>query len=391
MMKFKETKRGVCTDGFKAAGIRKKGYGVALIAAYAPCKAAGVFTKDSVKAAPVVLSKKRVKGDIQTIISNSGCANACTPKGLEDAEEMASIAAKTLGLNPSDVAVASTGLIGKKLDLKTIKSLTKEAATQLSSSGKASLQAAKAIMTTDTKPKQYSIEYHGVQVGGIAKGAGMIHPDLATMLCFITTNAKLTKRILQSCLKKSAGQSFNMLSIEGDMSTNDTVLLLSSGEKVVKTSVFQNMLDQVTRELAKMIAKDGEGASKFIEVQFKGASTRKDAEKAAKAIVSSPLVKTAIYGQNPNWGRIAAKAGEVIKVKFDKMSITFSSNNGKAKVLSKGVGIKSGNAKTLRLARKILTSKEIQIVVDLGEGKSEATAWGCDMTPEYVRINAEYN
>ncbi|MFH1722108.1 MAG: bifunctional ornithine acetyltransferase/N-acetylglutamate synthase [Candidatus Altiarchaeota archaeon] len=390
-MRFQSSTKGICGEGFHASGIRLGKCGVTLILAACPCTAVGVFTKNSVKAAPVVLSKQRIGGRIKAIVANSGNANCCVKGGLDDAKAIGDYASEKLGVPKNSVLVASTGVIGKKLDLGLIEELTKKAAYKLKSNSQASLDAAKAIMTTDTKAKMYAVKSGELFVGAIAKGSGMIHPDMATMLCFITTNAKLPRKQLQSSLNDAVAESFNMVSVDGDQSTNDTVILLSNGFKKCKKDLFQGMLKQVCVEIAKKIAADGEGASKFFEVNVSGARSEKEARIAAKAVESSPLVKTALYGSNPNWGRIAGKIGSVIDARFERMSITFSSKTEKAKVLSKGVGIKSKDSLTLRKAKKILRSKEIVVTVNLGSCKGKATAWGCDLTPEYVKINAEYN
>lgn len=385
-MALRETRKGACCDGFLAAGARKGKYGVALIAADSPAVAAGVFTKNTVKAAPLKITKKVVEGRVSLIVANSGNANACTRTGIADAKKVQEGAAATMGVSASSVAVASTGIIGKPLDTKTVLSLVKAAAKKLGRSGKSSLAAAKAIMTTDTRIKQVSVEYKGIQVGGVCKGAGMIAPNMATMLCFITTNADVGKRQLQSALVKSAEKSFNMISIDGDQSTNDMILLLSSGKEECSPRDFQRALDYVTVKLAKMIAKDGEGATKFIEVEVGGAKNTGDARKAVHAILDSPLIKTALFGENPNWGRIMAKLGSVLRINEKKVDITFQSENGKVKVALGGVS--TGKNKS---AAAILKSKEVRIMVDLHSGRASAVGWGCDLTPDYVKINAGYS
>jgi len=265
-MDFRKTRRGVCCPGFKAAGVKKGKYGVALISADEPCLACGVFTKNSVKSPTVEVTKKAVSGKISLVVANSGNANACTKTGLSDARKVQNEAARLVGAKPSQVAVASTGIIGRKLDTQLVLGLSNKAVDKLACTAAASLSAAKAIMTTDTKPKQFSVEYNGIAVGGICKGSGMIAPNMATMLCFITTDAKLSKRELERALKESVSDSFNMVSVDGECSTNDMMLLLSSGLKECSLTDFQKALDEVTINLAKMIAADGEGAKKLIEV-----------------------------------------------------------------------------------------------------------------------------
>ena len=382
-MDMEKSEQGVCIDGFKASGLKRGKYGLALIVNDGVCKSAGVFTRNSVKAAHVLLDGKKLESGIQVIVINSGNANCCVKNALQDAGKMCELAAKALGIDAENVAVASTGIIGKKLDLGIVEELTREAGKTLSEKG--SHLAAEAIMTTDTFSKEISVEFNGIKVGGIAKGAGMINPDMATMLCFLTTNANLGTKELQRALSKSVDSSFNMLSIDGDMSTNDTVLLLSNGKFDCSREDFQMVLDYATVELAKMIAKDGEGATKLIEVEVSGAADNETARKGAKAVVSSDLVKSAIYGENPNWGRIVSALGSVIELNFEKIDIEFQSEKGKAEV------VKHGSVKDLKKASEILKGKEIRILVNLGSGNREATAFGCDLTPEYVRINAKYS
>jgi len=384
-MEPKETGEGACIPGFSSAGLREKKYGVALIVADKVCDSVGVFTKNSVKAAPVVLTKKLVKNGLKAVVVNSGCANACTPTGFSDAEAMGRAAAESLGVDPDNVGVASTGLIGSRLDVKLVERLVKKVSKRLGCSPKKSLKAAEAIMTTDTRPKQASYEYKGIKVGGICKGSGMIAPNMATMLCFLTTNAALSGKQLQSCLKEAADESFNQVVVDGDTSTNDMVLLLSSGTKKCGAADFMKVLSATTQKLAKEIAADGEGATKSIEVLIRGAPDKKKARAAARAVVSSPLVKAAVYGENPNWGRIAGKLGSVLAYDFSKCGIILESERGKACVVKKGVGRK------LSKAEKIIKGGDIKITVNLAAGKEKATAWGCDLTPDYVRINAEYN
>ena len=382
-MDMKKTSTGICIDGFKASGLKRGKYGLALIVNDGVCKSAGVFTRNSVKAAHVLLDGKKLENGIRAIVINSGNANCCVKNALQDARKMCELAAKELGIDAENVAAASTGIIGKNLDLGIIEELTREASKNLSEKG--SHLAAEAIMTTDTFLKEISVEFNEIKVGGIAKGAGMINPDMATILCFLTTNANLGREELQDALSKSVDSSFNMLSVDGDMSTNDTVLLLSNGKKDCSSGDFQTALDYATIGLAKMIAKDGEGATKLIEVEVSGAADNETARKGAKAVVSSNLVKSAIYGENPNWGRIVSALGSVIELNFEKIDIEFRSEKGKAEV------VKHGSVKDLNKAGEILKGKEIRILVNLNLGKGEATAFGCDLTPEYVKINAEYS
>ncbi|MFH1788467.1 MAG: bifunctional ornithine acetyltransferase/N-acetylglutamate synthase [Candidatus Altiarchaeota archaeon] len=385
-MTVSKTNNGVCIRGFKAAGVREGKTGVAIIASETVCESAGVFTTNSVKAAPVILTKKKVKKGINAVVVNSGNANACVAEGVKDAEEMCTHTAETLGIKPENIGIASTGIIGRRLNTAEIKKLITKTAKQLGCSPEKSLDAAKAIMTTDSKAKTVSAKYKGIEVGAIAKGAGMIAPNMATMLCMITTNANLTQTKLQGALTESIKESFNMIVVDGDESTNDTVLLMSNKTKDCSVSDFRKVLDYVTKAVAKKIAYDGEGATKGIELSVVNAKDEKQARKAVKAILSSPLVKTAVYGENPNWGRILSKLGSVVKVDYRKVSVLFS--DGRTREYALKAGGKRGNLAKLE---RILKSGEIKIVVDLKSGKAKAVGWGCDLTLGYVKVNAEYN
>jgi len=384
-MEFRQSRYGVCSPGFKAWGMKRGKYGVALIVADQVCEAAAVFTKNSVKAAPIRYTMSVLKNGIQAVVANSGNANCCVPNGIDDAFEMAKETSKTLQIPVKHVAVSSTGIIGRRMDIATVKELIDEVAENIASSPNGSLQAAKAIMTTDTRIKMYSAEYRGIQLGGICKGAGMIAPNMATMLCYLTTNARLEKGKMQKCLREACDESFNMLSVDGDMSTNDTVLLLSNRTRRCSVEDFKKLLTHVTSELAKMIARDGEGATKFLEVEVMGARTKKDATSAVKAVINSPLVKTAFYGENPNWGRIVAAIGSKIKVDETKVDLSFSCGKNTAKLV---VGGRLINPEP---SRKILANRNIKVNIDLHAGRHSATGWSCDLTPEYVNINAGYN
>ncbi|OYT25789.1 MAG: bifunctional ornithine acetyltransferase/N-acetylglutamate synthase [Candidatus Altiarchaeales archaeon ex4484_96] len=380
-----ESDEGICIDGFKAAGVRRGRYGLALIACDRVCRTAGVFTRNNIKAAPLQLNKRKLDAGFQAVVANSGNANACVSEGLDDAEMMCAKAAEELNISKKNVGVASTGIIGKRLDMDLINELIGEAAGQLTSSAEGSTKAAQAIMTTDKTVKMLSIEYKGIKVGAIAKGAGMIAPDMATMLCFISTNADLRVSELQDALTESVDESFNMLSIDEDMSTNDMVLLLSTATAECNISDFKHALNYLTREMAIKMAKDGEGSTKYLQVEVKGALTKKQARKGAKAIISSNLVKTALHGENPNWGRITAALGSKIGYLFAQTDIIFSSGAQKALVLEKGV------VGDLETARKVLAEREIKLTVNLNQGEYKATAYGCDLSPEYVEINAKYS
>ncbi len=377
------------------AAVKKPGRkDLAIIYSEKEALVSGMFTTNNIKAAPVKLDMKRIKtGKGQAIIVNSGNANACTgEQGMKDAVEMTALTAKALGLKQSDVYVCSTGVIGTPMPMERIRPKITELISNL---GKATIDdAAAAIMTTDTFPKAISkkIKINGtaVTILGICKGAGMICPNMATMLCFIMTDANIDRKALDTALKNAANKSFNRITIDGDMSTNDTVLIMANGvagndlikAKSKEFDAFANALSDITHELSKMIVRDGEGATKLIEIEVKNAKNEGDAEKAAFAIANSLLVKTAIYGNDANWGRIMAALGySGIAIKEEKTDIFL---NG-LKMVSKGMG--TGKDKE---ANEKLKNKEIKIMVDLRLGKGDAKVLTCDLTEDYVKINAEY-
>ncbi len=388
---------GVCAvRGVKASGCKEGKNGLAIITGGG--QAVGVFTTNNVTAAPVIVTRKHLieSKQILAVVANSGSANAFTgPDGIEDAERVAESLARHLHIRTADVAVASTGVIGTQLNVSWIDSKIIEVLSTITDAADGSLEAARAIMTTDTTPKQIAVEVDGVALGGIAKGAGMIEPQLSTMLAFIYTDAPLTADVLQTCLKKAADLSFNMVVVDGDTSTNDTVLLITTGEssKDIDIDDFQNALNFVCVELAKMIARDGEGATKMMEVTVAGARNRADAIKAAKAVVRSPLVKTALFGADPNWGRIVTAVGySGAFMEPEALSLALSDGKGTSVVLVENGLIRSVGADRLeeKALSGIMNRNEISILVDLGVGAATATAWGCDLTDDYVRINAEY-
>ena len=387
--------------GFKAAGIscgikKRNKKDLALIYSEVPARAAALFTTNQIKAAPLKVSAEHIKdGKVQVIVINSGCANAATgEKGIEDAEEMTRVTAKILGIERENVLVASTGTIGTFLPMNKIAEGIKEAKGKLSQEG--GDDAAQAIMTTDTVPKEVAIEFEingkKVTIGGMAKGAGMISPNLATMLSFITTDVVISGELLKKALKSSIAKSFNMITVDGEESTNDMVVILANGlvgneeinEENEDFRKFTSGLDEVTLKLAKMIVKDGEGATKFIEVEVKNALEWEGAKRIAFSIANSLLVKTAIFGEDANWGRIMAAIGNSgVKIEEEKIDIYL----GNLKLASKGCGIKYSKEE----AKKILKEKEIKIIVDLNLGEKSAKIFTCDLTPEYVKINAHYH
>jgi len=389
--------RGIRASGI-SCGIKKNGKkDLALIVSDVEAFAAGVFTENHVKAAPVILSQKNIKkGMARGIIVNSGNANACTgDAGYRNAEDMAGLTAKSLGVSPDKILAASTGVIGVPMPIGKIKKGIPLAVKQLGVSGGA--DAAEAIMTTDTMPKVRSVEYKSggktIRIGGIAKGSGMIYPRLATMLSFMATDAAISPKLLKIALRESADRSFNMITVDNDTSTNDTVIILANGlagNKIIadrgskEFKLFLDALKSVSAALAKMIVRDGEGATKFIEINIKGANSFKDAKKIALSIANSNLVKTALFGEDPNWGRIVCAAGNS-GVKFDMKKIALSI--GKEKILKNGSLVKREWEKRVR---KIMGRKDVAINLDIGMGDAEATVWTTDLSYEYVKINASY-
>ncbi len=381
--------------GAVAAGIKKdKGaLDLGLLYSDMPCSCAGLFTRNLVKAAPILVSRERVEsGKAQSLIVNSGCANACTgPEGEEDARAMANLVSSILGVSKDMVLVASTGVIGQRLPMDKIASGLKKI--RLSSKGGSLL--AKAIMTTDTFPKQiaYKVAAGNVtfNLGGIAKGAGMIHPDMATMLCFLTTDAAIEAPLLQTYLKQAVDLSFNMITIDGDTSTNDMVIILANGESKGKTILkntkearaFSRALNSICRFLAIEIARDGEGATRLIEIQVEGARNMTDARRAARIVAGSNLVKTAVHGADPNWGRIVATVGRS-GAKFNPSQIDL--------YLDDLCLMKDGRPQVFKRtdAEAALKEKEVTFRIDLNCGRGKATAWGCDLSEEYVTINSAY-
>lgn len=387
---MKELNSGICAiEGVSTWGIKEGKYGLAIILAEG--RAVAVCTQNKVIAAPLIVTKKHLesqKGHIKAVIANSGNANACTgQKGIEDAEEMCKILAQKLNCKKEEILVASTGIIGQLLPVDKIKHQIDKVLPELASGSIASQKAAEAIMTTDTVIKQFAVETKGsIRVGGIAKGAGMIAPKMATMLAFICTDACLPQSVLQDCLQKSVDKSFNMTIVDGDTSTNDMTILVTTGKKECSATEFQQALDTTCIKLAMMMAKDGEGATKLIEFTVTGAETPDDAKKITRTILTSPLVKTAIFGEDPNWGRIIAAAGRSgANMNPGKITLEFSDKEGSATIIDRGSILK-----TTSKIKKIMKSDTINIQLNLNIGKATATGWGCDLTYEYVKINAKY-
>ena len=387
-----------------AAGIKYQGRtDMALIYSEMPCKAAGTFTTNVVKAAPVKWDRQLVESaaSAHAIVVNSGIANACTgAEGMDCCQKTADAAAKVLGVDAKSVLVGSTGVIGMQIPLDKIEAGIQQLAKEKKADLASGSNAAEAIMTTDTCRKEKAVSFvtedgTKVTIGGMAKGSGMIHPNMCTMLCFITTDAAISKEALQKALSADIQDTFNMISIDGDTSTNDTVLLLANGAagnaEIQAGSkdyeLFAQALRQVTEYLAKKLAGDGEGATALFEVTIKGAATKEQAKTLAKSVVCSNLTKTAIAGHDANWGRILCAMG-YSGAQFDpeKVDLYFISEAGELQIIENGVALPYSEEE----ATKILSMPEVTAVADIKEGDQEATAWGCDLTHEYVTINADY-
>ena len=378
-----------------SAGIKKKGLDLAVVFSSQPASASGVFTLNQVQAAPVLLSKENLKlsrGRARAILVNAGCANACTgEQGMKDALLSTRCLASHLEVDPTQVLVASTGVIGAFLPVPKVMKGISSAVSALNSQGSGA--AVRAIMTTDTKEKFIAVEGRiggkTVRIGGIAKGSGMIHPNMATMLGFITTDVQLAPRELGKMLRRVADHTFNCLTVDGDTSTNDTLLALANGASGASvndgrsSSFFEKGLAMVCEELAKSIARDGEGATKFVEILVKGASDFDSARVIGKTIANSPLVKTALYGEELNWGRILCAVG-YSGVPFDPEQIILSLNG--IQIFRNGSPVASTRAR----AEKAIRDKDLLIEVDLGNGKASARVWTCDLSHKYVDINASY-
>lgn len=367
----------------KSTGAKKSGKpDFAVIFSEVLADAAAVYTSNNVKGAPLIVTKNHLEnGKAQAIVVNSGVANVGTgEKGIKDAEDMAELTAKEVGIDANNVIVASTGLIGAFLPMDKIKKGLKDIKNELS----ASSDAAAAIMTTDKLKKEIAVKVDNFTIGAIAKGSGMIHPNMATMLCFITTDAIIPEKKLGSFLKNSVNKSFNMISIDKDTSTSDMAIIMANGlAGEVDENKFQNTLDYVCVELAKMIAKDGEGATKLIEVEVKNAINKADAEKLAKSVISSNLVKCAVFGNDPNWGRILCAMGNSgAQFQENLVDIYF----GKKSLVNKGIMVDFDADKV----KDVMGKDVLRITIDLNQGKENALAYGCDMTYDYIKINALY-
>ena len=398
---------GVCAaKGFKAAGVHcgvKAGSSpdkpdLALIVSDAECVAAATYTLNRVKAAPIYVTMDHLEdGVCRGVVANSGNANACCPMSHENAEAMCAAAAQATGLKAEDFVVASTGVIGQTINIQAIQSGLPRAAAALSPEG--SEQAERAIMTTDTVPKSAAVALDiggkTVTIGAIAKGSGMIHPNMGTMLCFITTDCAISQDTLEDALREVVARTFNRVTVDGDTSTNDMCVVLANGLagnpliewKDENYQAFHAALEEVCRTLARKIAGDGEGASKLITCAVTGARSEESAERLAKAVVGSSLVKAAMFGADANWGRVLCAMG-YSKAPFrpEYVDIKFASEAGEVEVCRQGDGLLFDEER----AKEILSQREVVIAVELHEGDQQATCWGCDLTYDYVKINGDY-
>ena len=395
---------GICAaKGFSAGGVHcgirknKSKRDLALIFSEAKANAAAVYTTNLVKGAPLAVTKMNLSdGKAQAVICNSGNANTCNADGVEIAQKMAQLTADTMGISAEDVVVASTGVIGQPLDITPIANAMDQLKASLGANSK---EAAEGIMTTDTVLKEVAVSFEigGVEckIGGIAKGSGMIHPNMATMLVFITTDCAISSEMLQKALSSDIQNTFNMVSVDGDTSTNDMVTVLANGmagnEEITAEgeafNEFMKALNTVTVYLCRMIAGDGEGATKLLECKVTGAVDEKNAKIIAKSVICSSLTKAAMFGADANWGRVLCAIGySGAQVDVNKVDVSFASAKGTIPVCVNGAGIGFSE----EIAKEILLEKEITINIELNSGDGVATAWGCDLTYEYVKINGDY-
>ena len=396
---------GVCAaKGFQANGVHcgiRKNHSkkdLALIVSQVPAAAAAVYTQNLVKGAPLLVTKKNISNGLaQAVICNSGNANTCNANGIEIAEAMCSLVEKSTGIPADNVVVASTGVIGQPLDITPIAEGMAELTAGLSENG--GMEAAQAIMTTDTIPKEVAVEFSIggkiCRMGGIAKGSGMIHPNMATMLVFITTDCAIAPAMLRKALSTDIANTFNMLSVDGDTSTNDMVTVLANGlagnpeitSEGEDFSIFMQALNTLTVALCRMIAGDGEGATKLLECIVTGADDEQTAKICAKSVICSSLLKAAMFGADANWGRVLCAIGySGADVDVNKIGVSFRSAKGEIVVCVNGAGVPFSE----EIAKEILLEKEIEILVSLGDGPCGASAWGCDLTYDYVKINGDY-
>lgn len=390
--------------GFRAAGIyaglryNKTKKDLALIAAETECAAAAMYTTNKVKGAPLLVTERHLEnGRARAVICNSGNANTCNADGEEKARRMSELAAEALGISPEDVIVASTGVIGQILPLEPIEKGIGPLAAALSKEGAS--DAAQAIMTTDTHPKEYAVEFPlsgaSCRIGGIAKGSGMIHPNMATMLGFLTSDVSISTEMIRRALHSVVPDTFNMISVDGDTSTNDMVCLMASGLAGNPTieadgtdyETFRAALYVLCEAISKDLAGDGEGATKLLECELAGAETEEQAKAAAKSVICSSLVKAAMFGKDANWGRVLCAIGYApVEVDVTKVFVSFRSKAGEVVVCENGAGVPFSEEK----AAQVLSEHDVTIYVNLNAGAAYTKAWGCDLTYDYVRINGDY-
>jgi len=401
---MKIIKGGVCAaKGFTAAGIHcgiranKSKKDLALIYSEIPASAAAVYTTNLVKGAPLKVTKAHLENGVaQAVICNSGNANTCNANGIEIAEKMCELLSEKIGVKSNDIIVASTGVIGQPLNIEPIANGLDSLVASL---GDNSIDAANGIMTTDTAVKEIAVEFEiggkKCAIGGIAKGSGMIHPDMATMLVFITTDCAISPEMLGKALSSDIKDTFNMVSVDGDTSTNDMVSVMANGmagnspivSEGEEFDIFMKALNTVTVHLCRCIAGDGEGATKLLECKVKGAATLEIAKKCAKSVICSSLTKAAMFGADANWGRILCAIGYAkCGVNVEKIDVSFRSAKGEIEVCKNGSGVPFSEEK----AKEILLEKEIEILVALNDGEFDSCAWGCDLTYDYVKINGDY-
>ena len=406
---MKQIPGGVCAaKGFSAAGLRagikptspadKNDLG--LIVSSVPCVAAGVFTTNRVKAAPVWLDKEQLaNGTAQVVIANSSIANACAPEGEETCRREMALVSEALDVDASDVLVSSTGVIGVRLNVEAIEAALPELVSKLEASEAGSDAVARAIMTTDTVKKEISYEFQvggkTAHIGGISKGSGMIHPQMGTMLCYLTTDACVSAEMLDKALREVVGKTFNRISVDGDMSTNDTCIVLANGlaeNPCIATEgkdfeAFKMAMFAVCLYLCRLMAKDGEGATHLMTCKVSGAATEQSAEVIGKSVINSSLTKAAIFGADANWGRVLCAMGySGEQFDPDKVDVSFASAAGEIAVCLRGRGL----AFDEDLAKRILTEHDIVIKIAMGEGEGACVCWGCDITYEYIKINGDY-
>ena len=402
---MKQIEGGICAaKGFTASGVHcgirknRTKKDLALIFSEVPASAAAVYTTNLVKGAPLTVTKNHISdGKAQAVICNSGNANTCNADGIEIAEKMSALIADELKISADDIVIASTGVIGQPLNLEPIANGIPQLVKELSKDGCSA--AAEGIMTTDTVKKEIAVEFEiggkTCHIGGIAKGSGMIHPNMATMLVFITTDAAVAPEMLKKALSSDIADTFNMVSVDGDTSTNDMVTVLANGLAGNKEitgdgedfSIFMKALNTVTVYLCRMIAGDGEGATKLLECKVSGGKTVKAAKTVAKSVICSSLLKAAMFGADANWGRVLCAIGySGADVDVNKVDVSFESKAGRIDVCKNGAGIEFSE----EIAKKVLLEKEIEIIIGLNDGEADATAWGCDLTYDYVKINGDY-